>query len=347
MNKFEKLIDYILNEDEANAKALFHKIVVEKSRDIYESLVDEEQGPVRSGQGSQIGQQITDHQDEIEGDEIGEAEDDLGGDEFGGDEADLGGDADAELGGEGEVDIETRVMDLEDALDELKAEFDALMSDEEAEEENFPGIHDNGEEGGEEDFGGEEVGAGEDDIDSDEDDEEKIGEASVYGEAKDAKKGLKQAPKKTDKKNVDKDVKEGKSPADLMREYVEKVGQDWGKQFPAEGDPIGSGGSKSPVNTKSVQINGKNDMGGTTANIARGGSEEAMPSGPKKPSNAYSKGEKKMGQDSYENSPGANTKGYKDKRTARTKEGSESAAKGSVSVNDKSLEPGGKPGFKG
>jgi hypothetical protein len=42
MNKFEKLIEYIINEDEAKAKALFHKIVVEKSRDIYESLVEDD-----------------------------------------------------------------------------------------------------------------------------------------------------------------------------------------------------------------------------------------------------------------------------------------------------------------
>ena len=101
------------------------------------------------------------------------------------------------------------------------------------------------------------------------------------------------------------------------------------------------------MNTKSVQINGKNDMGGTTANIARGGvaSDANTNTGPKKPSNAYTKGETKMGQDKYENSPGANTKGYKDKQSAKTKEGSDTA--GSQTVSKSSLEPGGKPGFKG
>ena len=34
MNKYEQLIEYIINEDEDKAKALFHDIVVEKSRDI-------------------------------------------------------------------------------------------------------------------------------------------------------------------------------------------------------------------------------------------------------------------------------------------------------------------------
>ena len=42
MNKYEQLIEAIISEDEAQAKELFHQIVVEKSRDIYESLMDEE-----------------------------------------------------------------------------------------------------------------------------------------------------------------------------------------------------------------------------------------------------------------------------------------------------------------
>jgi hypothetical protein len=40
--KFEQLIDLIINENEEQAKALFHDIVVEKSREIYESMMDEE-----------------------------------------------------------------------------------------------------------------------------------------------------------------------------------------------------------------------------------------------------------------------------------------------------------------
>ena len=142
-----------------------------------------------------------------------------------------------------------------------------------------------------------------------------------------------------------KKVKEStKSPSELMREYVEKVGQNW-PNGASEGDAVGSGGTKSPINSKRIQINGKNDMGGTTANIARGGvaSDKDSNTGPKKPSNAYTKGEKKMGQDKYENSPGANTKGYKDKQSAKTKEGSDTA--GSSTVSTKSFNPGGKPGF--
>ena len=42
MNKYEQLIEFIINEQEDKARELFHQIVVEKSRDIYESLIDEE-----------------------------------------------------------------------------------------------------------------------------------------------------------------------------------------------------------------------------------------------------------------------------------------------------------------
>jgi hypothetical protein len=41
-SKFEQLIEYVINDEEAKAKELFHDIVVEKSREIYENLMSEE-----------------------------------------------------------------------------------------------------------------------------------------------------------------------------------------------------------------------------------------------------------------------------------------------------------------
>ena len=41
-SKFEQLIEYVINDEEAKAKELFHDIVVEKSREIYENLMQEE-----------------------------------------------------------------------------------------------------------------------------------------------------------------------------------------------------------------------------------------------------------------------------------------------------------------
>ena len=41
-NKFEEMLELLINEDKEGAEALFHEIVVEKSRDIYESLLEDE-----------------------------------------------------------------------------------------------------------------------------------------------------------------------------------------------------------------------------------------------------------------------------------------------------------------
>ena len=42
MNKFEELIEMIINDEQDKARDLFHDVVVEKSREIYEELMAEE-----------------------------------------------------------------------------------------------------------------------------------------------------------------------------------------------------------------------------------------------------------------------------------------------------------------
>ena len=44
-NKFEQLLELLINEENDKAEQLFHEIVVEKSRDIYENLADSESAP--------------------------------------------------------------------------------------------------------------------------------------------------------------------------------------------------------------------------------------------------------------------------------------------------------------
>ena len=128
-SKYEQLIELFIAEDEQGAKDLFHEIVVEKSRDIYEGLTDEDQ---------------VEETAEVEEDAVEESEEDIEESDF--DEAELGGDAaddmidDIEADEEGlsmeaddaDEDMEDRVVDLEDALDELKAEFEALMGADDA-----------------------------------------------------------------------------------------------------------------------------------------------------------------------------------------------------------------------
>lgn len=137
-SKFEQLIEYVINDEEAKAKELFHDIVVEKSREIYENLMQEETEELEEADkmdedaeeleegldevdtmGGDMSEQFM---DEVEVEEEGmmEEEDDQKHDEFGSDE----GIEDNEGG------LEDRVVDLEDKLDELMAEFEAMMDGE-------------------------------------------------------------------------------------------------------------------------------------------------------------------------------------------------------------------------
>lgn len=141
--KFEKLIDLIINENEDQARALFHDIVVEKSREIYESMMDEEMtdSPV-DGLLDEISyeeQGMTEEEDEFADIEMDDGEEDM--------EVDLDSEDEGDL-----EDLEDRVVDLEDKLDELMAEFEELMGQEEGEEEHG----DMGDEDSE-DFGDEEM----------------------------------------------------------------------------------------------------------------------------------------------------------------------------------------------
>jgi hypothetical protein len=142
--KFEQLIDLIINENEEQARALFHDIVVEKSREIYEDMMDDEMA--EGGMGGQVGDLI----DEIDVEEQGmaEAEDeDL---DFDSDEDEV---IDIEAGEDdmgGEENLEDRVVDLEDKLDQLMAEFEDIMSgdDEEVGDESDSEFDDEAEEAG-------------------------------------------------------------------------------------------------------------------------------------------------------------------------------------------------------
>ena len=140
--KFEQLIDLIINENEEQARALFHDIVVEKSREIYESMMDEE---MDEGMGGQVGDLLDEINVEEEG--MNEEEEDLDLDSEEDEVVDI---EDGEDDMDGEEDLEDRVVDLEDKLDKLMAEFEEIMAGDDAE---VDGVEDfeAGEEEGEED----------------------------------------------------------------------------------------------------------------------------------------------------------------------------------------------------
>jgi len=148
-NKFEQLLELLINEENDKAEALFHEIVVEKSRDIYEGLAEtneEETKEETVGEQVELADESKDETveeesiEEVGGDATDELIKDISAEEEG--DADANGDAgeEEEVAGDEEGDVEDRVVDLEDALDELKAEFEKMMSGDKGEEEEvIPG----------------------------------------------------------------------------------------------------------------------------------------------------------------------------------------------------------------
>ena len=143
-SKFEQLIEYVINDEEAKAKELFHDIVVEKSREIYENLMDEDAAELEEAE--ELDEESTHDEDEkaekagekvtkdIEYDDKKDKKMDESMDEMMHDQDPIDAVEAEETGmdmaeGEGEEDLEDRVVDLEDKLDELMAEFEALMGD--------------------------------------------------------------------------------------------------------------------------------------------------------------------------------------------------------------------------
>jgi hypothetical protein len=137
MNKFEQLIEYVINDDEQKARALFHDIVVGKSREIYENLMAEEaeEGLDESMEEVDEGDMGGDAADDLINDVQAEEQNDMSMEAEGDDEEEMDVELDADVdGGDdhhddvgGDEELEDRVMDLEDKLDELMAEFEGLM----------------------------------------------------------------------------------------------------------------------------------------------------------------------------------------------------------------------------
>ena len=138
MNRFEQLIEYVINDEQAKAQELFHDIVVEKSRQIYENLMQEEE-EIEEGADEDLEEGEEDLEeglmDEVETDENSgmsmEDDDSLGGDaqdEFVSDvEMDDTEDSFGDDSGGSEPASKDDIMNLEDKLDQLMAEFEDLM----------------------------------------------------------------------------------------------------------------------------------------------------------------------------------------------------------------------------
>lgn len=213
-DKFEQLLEFVVNDEQDKAQALFHEIVVEKSRQIYEGLISAEAEEVGDRDVDSLIDAISDDEesiaeegdDEVEGDEM--PADEMDAEEIPADDEEHGEEA-----AEGDVeDLEARIDDITDALAQLKAQFADMLSAE----------------------AGEEMPAA-DEMPADDMDAE-MGEL------------------------------EGEPKEESVLEYKEAA--------PKPVLTASSDSSKSPVA-------GKNDMGGSTKNIAQGSSDEKGGKAPK------------------------------------------------------------------
>jgi hypothetical protein len=256
-SKFEEMLERLVNEDREGAEALFHEIVVERSREIYQSILESEDEDEDLEEASEDDDEDLDEMFDLDEVEMGgDKTDDMLGDidmddndmddnDMDMDDNDMDMDMDdhhADVGGNEE--LEDRVMDLEDAIDDLKAEFDAMMSDGNTDmdmDDDDMGDMDMDDTEDDEDFD-----LDMDDEDEEEDDEQEPKEAFAY----ESKKSLKNNKAK-------------KTAGEQMREYVEKVNGGFGAKI----------GGDNGTNTKST-VASKNDMGGTTQNILRTDTEQ-------------------------------------------------------------------------
>ena len=246
--KFEQLLDLLVNEEMDKANELFHEIVVEQSRSIYENLIAEEEEEEMDEASEEDDESV--EEAEEEDDESVEENMDLedsymmDGDEekdtMGGDPADdLGGDigmgsmGDDEEGSEGGEDA--AIMDIKNAIEELEAAFAEL-------------------------------------------DMARSGGADDMSFGSDTKE-----PDMVDKdESMMMGMREGRR---MTREYVEKVGNDWEKNSQkTDGDYAGAGTGETqskPVAGKSPVSSGKGKptTGATAGNIARGDTGEGNNTG--------------------------------------------------------------------
>jgi len=140
--KFEQLLDYLVNEDHEKANELFHEIVVEKSREIYENLIAEEE----MDDEEEMDESMHDEEDledsyMMDADETGDSTDDFGG-EISDDGDNFDAPTDDEHDHEGQED--SAIMDIKNAIEELEAAFAELEAAQDGEENEMDADDDMG-----------------------------------------------------------------------------------------------------------------------------------------------------------------------------------------------------------
>ena len=240
----EQMLEHLVNDNSAKAEELFHEYVVTKSREIYENLIEEEmedEDVKEDSKDEEVDEASKD--DDADEDKVDEASKDDDAEE---DKVDEASDDDAEDKVDEEFEEVAVEADDEDPMDAMGGDAgDDLESD-------ITGDDEDGDKEPEELF---------QDLDSIVDelqakfDEIKGGDEDAGDEMGDDDKEEMFSPESSEP--------EGDAELATMREYVEKVAGGHGAET--------KGSAEAADNKKSTVDNMKNDMGGTTANIAKGG----------------------------------------------------------------------------
>ena len=286
-SKFEAMLEKLIAEDKAGAEELFHEIVVEKSRSIYEDLLETDTAEVEVDEAkadAKSEDKVEEKTEEAKEDE--KVEEVAKDEEAKEDKVEEKAEADAEDKVEEKTEdskdeeVKEELVDIQPVADEITPEDD-MGGD--AADDMIADIEDGEGEEGEEDKGDDEdledrvvdLEDALDDLkaefdgmmaDKDGDDAEADAEpemdADADGEEGDEEKEDEavdtEATSELEQPAFENAEKPVQSSTELMREYVTKVAE------PKRDS--GTDGTKSPVA-------GKNDMGGDAGNIAKGGEE--------------------------------------------------------------------------
>ena len=273
-SKFEQMLEKLVADDRTAAEEIFHEIVVEKSRSIYEGLLEDDIKDIEVDEASKEDKEEetteASKEDKKEDDKVEEKTSEESKEE---DKVEETSKDEEETTDESFLDVEnSEVAPAEahggDATDDMVGDIEMPAGDE------------NGEENGDDSENGEEeiedrvvdledaiddlkaefekmMGDKDEDEGDDEDsEEEKEDEAFVSQDAEG--ETVEVAPELGDQPAVESKSNAPKTASEEIREYVNKV---------SVSHTDGSDSSKSPVA-------GKNDMGGTASNIAKGGEEK-------------------------------------------------------------------------
>ena len=234
-SKTAEMLDHLVNDDTAKAEELFHEYVVAKSRDIYEGLIEDEVDEATKDEDESVEEASEEDKDDEAVDEASDNDDD--------DAVEESADNDDEEVEEGFDEVELEGDDMPDATDAFK---------DDAEE----GDEDEGDmEGGDEPATKDDVMDLKDAIDELE---------NAFKEYADGEDNGMEDPEMDDMEAIQQpefESEEGAEDLETVREYVEKV----------DGHGAEKKGKAETADNKASPVAKPNNMGGTTANMTKGG----------------------------------------------------------------------------